>query len=187
MFIIIFFSLFVLILYLNNTASKQVDPFEDYASKLLTLQELIIERSSGYEAPKKTSRLELYFNEIERIDALSNDKEKELANDIQNGDQKSLEILVRSHLKNVIQIAQEISSHLHPELIHEGNLGLIEAGKEYDGKSIFRKFAKPYVIKYIQKELAEHPDNYKDPYVEPSKIRVRVCGTCLVNRKHQTT
>ena len=180
MFIIIFFSLFVLILYLNNTASKQVDPFEDYASKLLTLQELIIERSSGYEAPKKTSRLELYFNEIERIDALSNDKEKELANDIQNGDQNSLEILVKSHLRNVIQIAQEISSHLHPELIHEGNLGLIEAGRAYEGKSTFIKFARPYIIKNIKQALTDNP-SYKQPYVEPP--RVRICGTCLMNRK----
>ena len=181
MFIIIFFSLFVLILYLNNTASKQVDPFEDYASKLLTLQELIIERSSGYEAPKKTSRLELYFNEIERIDALSNDKEKELANDIQNGDQKSLEILVKSHLRNVIQIVQEINSHLHQELINEGNLGLIEGGRAYDGKSIFRKFARPYIVKNIKQSLGDNP-SYKQPYVELPR---GVCMTCLMNRKQK--
>jgi len=132
----------------------------------------------------KQTELEKYLSEIQYFTLLSHEEENNLAKDIQTGDQNSLEILVKSHLKDVIQIVQEISSHLHPELIDEGNLGLIEAGKEYDGKSIFRKFAKPYVVKYIQKELAEHPDNYKDPYVEPSKIRVRVCGTCLVNRKH---
>ena len=178
MFIIICFLISILVIYLNSRI-KPIDYFEEYNARYMYPIEC--------PAIKRKSQLELYFNEIKRIDALSNDKEKELANDIQNGDQNSLEILVKSHLKNVLQIAQEISSHLHPELIHEGNLGLIEAGREYDGKSIFRKFAKPYVIKYIQKELAEHPDNYKAPYVEPSKTRVRVCGTCLVNRKHQTT
>ena len=181
MFIIICFLISILVIYLIhlNSTIKPIDYFEEYNALYMSPIE--------YPTIKRKSQLELYFKEVENYHALSNAKEKELANDIQNGDQKSLEILVKSHLKNVIQIAQEISSHLHPELIHEGNLGLIEAGREYDGKSIFRKFAKPYVIKYIQKELAEHPDNYKDPYVEPSKTRVRVCGTCLVNRKHQTT
>ena len=181
MFIIICFLISILVIYLIhlNSTIKPIDYFEEYNARYMSPIE--------YPTIKRESQLELYFKEVENYHALSNAKEKELANDIQNGDQKSLEILVKSHLKNVIQIAQEISSHLHPELIHEGNLGLIEAGREYDGKSIFRKFAKPYVIKYIQKELAEHPDNYKDPYVEPSKTRVRVCGTCLVNRKHQTT
>jgi DNA-directed RNA polymerase sigma subunit (sigma70/sigma32) len=160
--------------------NKHVDSFEDYASKFLT-------KSSSYETPKNTSQLERYVNKMESVKTLTYNEERKLAKDIQNGNQEALMKLVEPHVRDVIQLVKQINTDLHPELIHEGNLGLIEAGKEYDGKSIFRKFAKPYVIKYIQKELAEHPDNYKDPYVEPSKTRVRVCGTCLVNRKHQTT
>jgi hypothetical protein len=44
-------------------------------------------------------------------------KKRKQADDIQNGGQNSLEILVKSHLRNVIQIVQEINSHLHPELM----------------------------------------------------------------------
>jgi len=181
MFIIIFFLISILVIYLIrlNSTIKPIDYLEEYSSHYMS--------SIEYPTIKRESKLELYFKEVENYHALSDAKEKELANDIQNGDQTSLEILVKSHLRTVIQIAKEISPHLHPELIYEGNLGLIEAGREYDGKSIFRKFAKPYVIKNIQKELSEYPDNYKDPYEEPSKTRVRVCGTCLVNRKHQRT
>ena len=133
-------------------------------------------------APKKTSQLELYFKEIKNYHALSNAKEKELANDIQNGDQDSLEILTKSHLRNVIQIVQEINSHLHPELINEGNIGLIEGGRAYDGKSTFRKFVRPYIVKNIKQSLDDNP-SYKQPYVEPP--RVSICGTCLMNRKQK--
>ena len=101
---------------------------------------------------------------------------------IQNGDQNSLEILTKSHLRNVIQIVQGINSHLHPELINEGNIGLIEGGRAYDGKSTFKKFARPYIIKNIKQSLADNP-SYKQPYVEPP--RVRICVTCLMNRKQK--
>ena len=178
MFIVIFFSLFVLILYLNNKANKQVDSFEDYASKFLT-------KSSSYETPEKISQLERYVNKMESVKTLTYNEERKLAKDIQNGNQEALMKLAEPHVRDVIQLVKQINTDLHPDLIHEGNTGLIESAKAYDGKSNFKRFAKPYIIKSIQTELTEHPDDYKDPYVEPSKIRV--CGTCLVNRKHQTT
>ena len=170
MFIIICFLISILVIYLIhlNSTIKPIDYFEEYNALYMSPIE--------YPTIKRESQLELYFKEVENYHTLSNAKEKELA----NGDQNSLEILVKSHLKNVIQIAQEISSHLHPELINEGNIGLIEGGRAYDGKSTFIKFARPYIIKNIKQALTDNP-SYKQPYVEHP--RVRICGTCLMNRK----
>ena len=174
MFIIICFLISILVIYLIhlNSTIKPIDYFEEYNARYMSPIE--------YPTIKRESQLELYFKEVENYHALSNAKEKELANDIQTGDQNSLEILVKSHLKNVIQIVQEINSHLHPELINEGNIGLIEGGRAYDGKSTFIKFARPYIIKNIKQSLTDNP-SYKQPYVEHP--RVRICGTCLMNRK----
>ena len=176
MFIIICFLISILVIYLIhlNSTIKTIDYFEEYNALYMSPIE--------YPTIKRKSQLELYFKEVENYHALSNAKEKELANDIQNGDQDSLEILTKSHLRNVIQIVQEINSHLHPELINEGNLGLIEAGRAYEGKSTFIKFARPYIIKNIKQALTDNP-SYKQPYVEPP--RVRICGTCLMNRKQK--
>ena len=128
----------------------------------------------------KQTELEKYLLEIQCFALLSYEEENSLAKDIQAGDQNSLEILTKSHLRNVVQIVQEINSHLHPELINEGNIGLIEGGRVYGGKGSFKKFARPYIIKNIKKALSDNP-SYKQPYVEAP--RVRVCGTCLTNRR----
>jgi len=174
MFIIICFliSILILVIYLNSTI-KPIDYFEEYnAHHMLPIK---------YPTSKRKSTIEKYLMEVECFSTLSHEEETKLANDIQNGDQNSLEILVKPHLKNVIQIVQEINSHLHQELINEGNLGLIEGGRAYDGKSTFRKFARPYIVKNIKQSLADNP-SYKQPYVELPR---GVCMTCLMNRKQK--
>ena len=172
MFIIIYFLIFILVIYLNSTI-KPIDYFEEYNAYYMS--------PIKYPTIKRKNSLEKYLIEIECFSTLSYEEETKLANDIQNGDQNSLEILVKPHLKNVIQIVQEINSHLHQELINEGNLGSIEGGRAYDGKSTFRKFARPYIVKNIKQSLADNP-SYKQPYVELPR---GVCMTCLMNRKQK--
>ena len=174
MYILIFIILTISFVYLDIKSNSKIKSAEN---EFNSMEKAFLNPINN---KNKQTELEKYLSEIQYFTLLSHEEENNLAKDIQTGDQNSLEILVKPHLKNVIQIVQEINSHLHPELINEGNIGLIEGGRAYDGKSTFIKFARPYIIKNIKQSLADNP-SYKQPYVEPP--RVRICGTCLMNRK----
>ncbi len=176
MIIVILISLFILVIYMNSIANKQVDNFEDYANKFMQEQRM-------QNVAKRESILEGYLNQVESYKSLSSKEEKKLAKDIQNGNSEALEKLAVANLNVVVNYIKEKNIHLHPALINEGNIGLIESAKKYKGKGCFKKFAKTYIAKHVE-EIMKNSNSYKEPYVEFSK-RV-MCGTCLINRKHQT-
>lgn len=76
-----------------------------------------------------------YFKEITKYALLSPDEEIVLADKIKNGDQHALEKLINANLRFVVSIAKQYRNqgvHLN-DLINEGNIGLIEAAKRFDG------------------------------------------------------
>jgi RNA polymerase primary sigma factor len=82
----------------------------------------------------ESKNLKHYLEEIAKFPALTEKEEKALALKIQEGDQEALKRLVEGNLKFVVSYAKRYSgmglSLL--DLINEGNLGLIEAGKRFD-------------------------------------------------------
>jgi len=77
--------------------------------------------------------LQRYLQEISRYPILSHEEEKELARRIAEGDEDALRKLVEANLRFVVAFAKRYRSSSIPflDLIHEGNLGLIQAAKKY--------------------------------------------------------
>ncbi|MBW8323557.1 MAG: RNA polymerase sigma factor RpoD/SigA [Prolixibacteraceae bacterium] len=114
-------------------------------------------------ARQVTNRESLSFNkylqEIAKLDRISVEQEVELARRIKNGDMDALQILIKSNLKFVISVAkqyQNLGLRL-PDLVNEGNLGLIKAAKRYDETRGFKfiSFAVWWIRQAIIQALAE--------------------------------
>ena len=127
----------------------------------------------------------LYLNEISKIPLLSPQEEKHLAWCVQGGNQEALQSLVRSNLRFVIKIAKRYQKSGIPlmDLIHEGNLGLIEAAKRFDpGRNV--RFA-TYAVWWIRQAILHSLLQMSRPFRVSSKtanILGRV-ATALANTK----
>jgi len=78
--------------------------------------------------------LGLYLDDIGSIPLLTPAEEKALAVRVHDGDSEALDTLIRSNLRFVVSMARKYARSGYPldELIHEGNLGLIEAARRFD-------------------------------------------------------
>jgi RNA polymerase primary sigma factor len=111
--------------------------------------------------------LNAYIREISRFKPLSGDEEKELGRRIQSGDHKALQRLVEANLRFVVSYAKRYRglglSFL--DLIHEGTLGLIEAGKRFDPERNvkFISYAVWWVRQAIFHALSQHTRVFRLP------------------------
>lgn len=134
------------------------------------------------EKKQEKSSLDKYLQEIERVDLLTKEEEVELAQKIKEGDKISLEKLTQANLRFVVSISKEYQNQglSLPDLINEGNLGLIKAVKVYTGKIRLGKFAEKFIRENIQNEIQTNNVEYKHPYIDPdSRPKHRVCLTCM--------
>ena len=78
--------------------------------------------------------LDKYLQEIGREELVSVDEEVELARRIHDGDRKALERLVKANLRFVVSVAKQYQNQglSLPDLINEGNVGLIKAAEKFD-------------------------------------------------------
>lgn len=124
------------------------------------------------EQTKKDAALAKYLQEIGKIDLITISEEIELAKKIKTGDQKALEKLVKSNLRFVISIAKQYQNHglTLPDLINEGNLGLIKAAQRFDEKLGFKflSFAVWWIRQSIQQAIAEN--NERDIRIRLTKF-----------------
>ena len=83
---------------------------------------------------RNSQSLEKYLQEIGKEDLVSTDEEVELAQRIRQGDQKALDKLTRANLRFVVSVAKQYQNQglSLPDLIDEGNLGLIKAARKFD-------------------------------------------------------
>ncbi len=99
--------------------------------------------------------LQQYLEQIGRFPVLSDEEEKELGRRIQEGDKEALQKLVESNLRFVVNYAKKYRgmglSLL--DLIHEGNLGLIEAAKRYDPNRNVRFIS--YAVWWIRQAILQ--------------------------------
>lgn len=104
--------------------------------------------------------LDKYLQEIGREEMLTPDEEVELARRIHQGDHRALDKLVRANLRFVVSVAKQYQNQgmSLPDLINEGNLGLIKAAEKFDETRGFKfiSYAVWWIRQAILQAMAEH-------------------------------
>jgi RNA polymerase primary sigma factor len=104
--------------------------------------------------------LEKYLQEIGKVEMISPDEEVRLAILIKKGDKAALDRLTKANLRFVVSVAKQYQGQglSLPDLINEGNLGLIKAAQRFDDTRGFKfiSFAVWWIRQNILQALAEH-------------------------------
>ena len=162
----------------RNIFQSERNNFQDM-NKVLNLQ---LDEISEIKRTSKSPTLDKYLQEIERSELLTKEEEVELAQKIKEGDKIALEKLTQANLRFVVPISEKYENKglSLPDLINEGNLGLIKAAKVYTGKVRFVKFANKFIRNNIRREIQVNSGKYSQPYQEEQPIvpRHRICLTC---------
>ena len=108
---------------------------------------------------REVASLDKYLQEISREGMISADEEVELAIRIKAGDQRALEKLTRANLRFVVSVAKQYQNQgmTLPDLINEGNVGLIKAAERFDETRGFKfiSYAVWWIRQAILQALAE--------------------------------
>jgi RNA polymerase primary sigma factor len=108
---------------------------------------------------RNSDSLEKYLHDISKEELITPEEEVELAQRIKKGDQTALEKLTRANLRFVVSVAKQYQHQglSLPDLINEGNLGLIKAAKKFDETKGFKfiSYAVWWIRQCILQALAE--------------------------------
>ena len=104
---------------------------------------------------RESESLEKYLSEIGREELLSTDEEVELAQRIRKGDRKALDRLTKANLRFVVSVAKQYQNQglSLPDLINEGNLGLIKAAEKFDETRGFKFIS--YAVWWIRQSILQ--------------------------------
>ena len=109
---------------------------------------------------RETASLDKYLQEIGKVDLITAEEEVLLAQRIKKGDQFALEKLTKANLRFVVSVAKQYQNQglTLPDLINEGNLGLIKAAQRFDETRGFKfiSYAVWWIRQSILQALAEH-------------------------------
>jgi len=104
---------------------------------------------------RESASLDKYLQEIGREELISVEEEVELAQRIKKGDQAALEKLTRANLRFVVSVAKQYQNQglSLPDLINEGNLGLIKAAEKFDETRGFKFIS--YAVWWIRQSILQ--------------------------------
>ncbi len=104
---------------------------------------------------RETASLDKYLQDIGKEELITADEEVELAKKIKAGDQLALEKLTKANLRFVVSVAKQYQNQglSLPDLINEGNLGLIKAAKRFDETRGFKFIS--YAVWWIRQSILQ--------------------------------
>ena len=108
---------------------------------------------------RETASLDKYLQEIGKVELITAEEEVQLAQRIRQGDQSALEKLTKANLRFVVSVSKQYQNQglSLPDLINEGNLGLIKAAQRFDETRGFKfiSYAVWWIRQAILQALAE--------------------------------
>lgn len=104
---------------------------------------------------RESQSLEKYLQEIGRVDLITPEEEVKLAIKIKQGDQAALEKLTKANLRFVVSVSKQYQNQglTLPDLINEGNLGLIKAAQRFDETRGFKFIS--YAVWWIRQSILQ--------------------------------
>lgn len=109
---------------------------------------------------RETISLDKYLHDISKVELISPEEETELAKRIKEGDKNALEKLTKANLRFVVSVAKQYQNQglTLPDLINEGNIGLIKAAQRFDETRGFKfiSYAVWWIRQSIMQAIAEH-------------------------------
>jgi RNA polymerase primary sigma factor len=104
---------------------------------------------------RETASLDKYLQDIGREELITAEEEVELARRIKSGDQTALEKLIKANLRFVVSVAKQYQNQglSLPDLINEGNLGLIKAAQRFDETRGFKFIS--YAVWWIRQSILQ--------------------------------
>ena len=104
---------------------------------------------------RESESLDKYLQEIGKEEMLTTEEEVELAQQIRKGDQKALDRLTKANLRFVVSVAKQYQNQglSLPDLINEGNMGLIKAAEKFDETRGFKFIS--YAVWWIRQSILQ--------------------------------
>jgi RNA polymerase primary sigma factor len=104
---------------------------------------------------RESQSLEKYLQEIGKVELISPEEEVKLATLIKQGDQRALDRLTRANLRFVVSVAKQYQNQglSLPDLINEGNVGLIKAAQRFDETRGFKFIS--YAVWWIRQSILQ--------------------------------
>lgn len=104
---------------------------------------------------RETASLDKYLQEISKVDLITADEEVELAQRIRAGDKAAMEKLTKANLRFVVSVAKQYQNQglTLPDLINEGNLGLIKSALRFDETRGFKFIS--YAVWWIRQSILQ--------------------------------
>jgi RNA polymerase primary sigma factor len=138
---------------------------------------------------RETASLDKYLQEIGKVDLITAEEEVELAQRIKAGDQTALEKLTKANLRFVVSVAKQYQNQglTLPDLINEGNLGLIKAAQRFDETRGFKfiSYAVWWIRQSILQALAEQSRIVRLPLNKIGSINKINKAYALLEQSHE--